>query len=63
MNNKVLGGLVAVLGVAMAIVGYVVFYTTKYGFHSKRLDGTLGLGVILAIVGIVMLVMPASRKA
>jgi hypothetical protein len=61
VNNKALGGLVAIVGVALAVVGWVLW--SHLTFASKKLDVSLGLGVILAIVGIVMLVMPAPKKA
>lgn len=61
MNNKALGGIVAVIGVIGAAVGWVLW--SHLTFASKKLDVALGLGALLLIVGIVMLVMPASNKA
>ena len=61
MNTKMIGGVVAALGVIAAVVGAVLW--AHLGFASKKFDAALGLGVVLLIVGVVLAVMPAPKNA
>jgi hypothetical protein len=58
VNNKTIGGILAVVGVVIGVVGFVVW--GHLGFSSKKLDAAVAVGVIALIVGVVMAVMPAK---
>ena len=62
MNNKMIGGVLAILGIIAGVVGYALWHTSAGLLTSKRMDAAVGLGIVLLIVGIVMLVMPAQSS-
>ncbi len=57
--NKNVGGALAVVGILVAVVGIVLW--GHLGFpQSKKLDASIGLGVVLLVVGIYGFVAPSS---
>ena len=60
MDTKMIGGILAALGVIGAVVGFVLWHATT---HVKRFDAALALGVVFLIVGIVLAVMPSKKLA
>ena len=61
MDTKMIGGVLAALGVIGGVLGVVLW--AHLGFASKKFDAALALGVILLIVGVVLAVMPSKKVA
>ena len=61
MDNKLIGGAVAALGIVGALAGYLLWHDLT--FKSKKLDAALAAGVILLIVGIYLAIRPSTNTA